>query len=172
MPTVDNILWRGDREIETALAALPIEARDKGLKKGVRDGAKILLFVMQSRAPDKTGILRESLGLKIGGKGNGVWAAVGPRRSFKRRFDRKLRKRITLTNLWRRKRAQQFGFEMAIPTKYAHLVEHGHGGPHPAGAHPFMQSAVDATKNPIRDAIVTALQRALKRLMKARAAAA
>jgi HK97 gp10 family phage protein len=167
MPRVDDILWKGDAAIEQALAALPIEARDKGLRKGVRDAAKILLFVMQSRAPQKTGILRESLGIKLGGKGMGVYAAVGPRRSFKRRFDRVLRKRITLTNAWRRKRSEDFGLEVAIPTRYAHLVEHGHGGPHAAGAHPFMQSAVDATRNPVRTAIVTALQRALKRLTKA-----
>jgi hypothetical protein len=40
---------------------------------------------------------------------------------------------------------------VAMPSKYAHLVEFGHGGPHPAPAHPFMIPAVEAEREPYLD---------------------
>ena len=35
------------------------------------------------------------------------------------------------------------------PVKYAHLVEYGHGGPHPAPAHPFLRPAYDNKINEV-----------------------
>lgn len=40
------------------------------------------------------------------------------------------------------------GALLARPTKYGHLVEFGHGGPHPAPAFPFMLPAAEFQKQP------------------------
>jgi len=41
---------------------------------------------------------------------------------------------------------------------HAHLVEYGHGGPHPAKAHPFFRPAVNAAKPTMAVKIVEGLQ--------------
>jgi hypothetical protein len=40
------------------------------------------------------------------------------------------------------------GAGVAMPSKYAHLVEFGHEGPHPAAAHPFMLPSAEAEREP------------------------
>lgn len=45
---------------------------------------------------------------------------------------------------------------------YPAYVEYGHGGPHPAPAHPFIRPAVDAKGNEALDTIKELLRQALK----------
>jgi HK97 gp10 family phage protein len=52
----------------------------------------------------------------------------------------KARKNGSVRNL------QSEGDSFIVPRNYAHLVEFGHGGPHPAPAHPFMRPAFDEGK--------------------------
>lgn len=40
------------------------------------------------------------------------------------------------------------GGKVIMPSKYGHLVEFGHGGPHPARPHPFMIPAAESEKQP------------------------
>lgn len=40
------------------------------------------------------------------------------------------------------------GARLHVPTKIGHLVEFGHGGSHPAKAHPFMRPAYKAEEGP------------------------
>lgn len=40
----------------------------------------------------------------------------------------------------------RIGVQKGSPGYYATFVEYGHGGPHPAGPHPFLQPAYDAKK--------------------------
>lgn len=44
---------------------------------------------------------------------------------------------------------------------HTHLVEHGHGGPKPAPAHPFLEPAVKSTEDEVLDAIMEELMRGL-----------
>lgn len=44
---------------------------------------------------------------------------------------------------------------------HAHLVEHGHGGPKPAPAHPFLEPAVDSTEDEVIDAVMEELMKGL-----------
>lgn len=63
---------------------------------------------------------------------------------------------------------------------HAHLVEFGHGGPHPAPAHPYLRPAFDAVKRAavamvgkeIKDRIIAKLERQYKRESAALASAA
>lgn len=41
---------------------------------------------------------------------------------------------------------------------HAHLVEYGHGGPSPAGAHPFFRPAVTASRNTVAAVIAEGLK--------------
>lgn len=47
---------------------------------------------------------------------------------------------------------------------YAGPVEFGHGGPHPAGAHPYMRPAYDAKKDEAYIKIREALQQAIEKI--------
>lgn len=48
---------------------------------------------------------------------------------------------------------------------YALFVERGHGGPHPAPAHPFFRPAFDAKEQEARDKVLETLNDALKGAM-------
>lgn len=50
--------------------------------------------------------------------------------------------------------------------RYAHLVEGGHGGPHPAPAHPFFAPALAKFESQGVDAIETAMLEAIKKKWK------
>ena len=43
------------------------------------------------------------------------------------------------------------GARVETPSKIGHLVEFGHGGPHPAGPHPFMIPAAEAERSAYLD---------------------
>jgi HK97 gp10 family phage protein len=118
-----------------ALASLT-QARGVTLK-GVRAGGKIVQAAAKARAPKRSGALRQSIGLKAqkGNKGKTVALAVIGARKKVQKMVRPPRgtKKI-----------------LAIPAKYAHLVEKGtkprtgHPG---AKANPFLRPAFDATKS-------------------------
>lgn len=54
------------------------------------------------------------------------------------------------------------GQRVARPTKYAHLIEYGHGGPHPAPPFPFMRPSVEAERGAF-DARMRAAGKAVER---------
>ena len=43
----------------------------------------------------------------------------------------------------------------------AYYVEYGHGGPHPASAHPYMEPAEEAAEDEVMDAIMAVLEQEL-----------
>lgn len=45
---------------------------------------------------------------------------------------------------------------------HAHLVEFGHGGPHPAPPHPFVRPAWDETRNTVRENIKNGLKKTIE----------
>ena len=60
----------------------------------------------------------------------------------------------------RSKRSAYYSVEVGAfhgDAPHAHLVEHGHGGPHPAPAHPFLEPALEETEDQIYDAIIKEL---------------
>lgn len=46
---------------------------------------------------------------------------------------------------------------------HAHLVEYGHGGPHPAPAHPFVRPAWDGMKEQVKRNIELGLKKAVEK---------
>lgn len=76
---------------------------------------------------DRTGRLRKSIGIRVRtySKNASSVGVVGPRKGFD---------------------TFVFGIGMVKPTRYSHLVEFGHGGPRPAGPHPYLRNAFWASK--------------------------
>jgi len=74
-------------------------------------------------------------------------------------------KRSIVARIFKRKITNQPAAFVAVDYRiapHAHLVEYGHGGPHPASAHPFFRSAIDALKNKIVDIIEKGIWRILE----------
>ncbi len=138
----------GQRELIFALKQLPKNVYARVIAKTNNLCMKPTLAMARSLVPVRYGILKKSLGMitkKYPSKGI-IMSIIGARTGFRQtvgmevklgakrgaggRFESKGTKQLTGT---------------VDPTKYAHLVEFGHGGKHPAQPHPFLRPAWDAT---------------------------
>lgn len=141
-------------------------AMPKAMRKGVTAGSRRVAkagkanlgTVRQRKLRELTGILRESMGFKIKNYGEGnVIGVIGPRVGFRRQVG--VRKRDG-------KKSKAGDPIYHDPAKIAHLVEFGHGGPHPAPPHPFMRPAYETSKAgvmaDIRDALEAGLVKELR----------
>ncbi|MBE3118843.1 MAG: HK97 gp10 family phage protein [Candidatus Atribacteria bacterium] len=82
----------------------------------------------QRRCPQRSGVMAESIGaIQRTYRGSGtVITVIGPQSGFEEAS------------------AIEYLGRPHDPTKIGHLVEYGHGGPHPARPHPFLRPAIDA----------------------------
>lgn len=99
----------------------------------------------------RNGLLKKSMGYVVRVYGNKVVGVIGPRNGFKTQIGVRtrggaqrtveiVRRKYTKTVTVQTKKGDPI-FE--DPAKIGHLVEFGHGGPHPAPAYPFMRPAWD-----------------------------
>jgi HK97 gp10 family phage protein len=121
----------GLKETKELLEQLPKRAFTKALRRGLTKGATPIRKDMKRRARKATGLLRRSIKTRVKTFSNGnVIALTGPDRNVME----------TRTN--------SKGKEVRHrPAFIAHLIEDGHGGPHPAPAFPFKQPAYEQTKD-------------------------
>lgn len=100
------------------------------LRRAVTKGAQRLVKAMKGRVPVESGLLKKSLGYKIGisRKTGAVYAVIGPRTGFKRAVVL-LDGRGALAGSKAGQRLKSKGGEETIrnPTRYAHLAERKHG---------------------------------------------
>ena len=75
-----------------------------------------------------------------------------------------LKKAVYATSLPASLRGPAVAFAGIRPRKapHAHLVEYGHGGPHPAPPHPFVQPAWDSCKEEVRKNIELGLKKTVE----------
>lgn len=136
---VDAVTVRGLKEAQAVFRQLPDVARDAYVEIAVRPTASELVRDAQSRLiPGHgfvTGALKRSLGYTLNARTG--QARVGIRRGFD--VIRPGRNGSALTSR---------GAFKHQPTKIGHLVEFGHGGPHPAPPHPFMVIAAEGQQAP------------------------
>jgi HK97 gp10 family phage protein len=110
------------------------EVTRANLTDAVRKTAIAMVSDAQSRVPVRTGTLRKFIGWSGATKKN-PFAKVGVRSGY--------------VNIGTRQRGKGRGNAIIhAPRKIAHLVEFGHGGPHPAAPHPFMIPAAEAQREP------------------------
>lgn len=107
----------------------------KAVDKASQPAAKTMkrLAPASEQGPLIPGLLKKSVGRKIKVYRNSgiVVMVVGPRSGFRRVVGSRKDGRPIVQN----------------PTKYAHLVEYGHGGPAPAPPHPFARPTWDQTRS-------------------------
>jgi HK97 gp10 family phage protein len=123
-------------EIKALCRELPGRTAVRALRRACNLAATPILKTMRKNSPDRTGTFRKSLVKKVRIWRRGVVAAVviGP--------DRHVMKVLGM-----RSRGKSKGDPIRhVPAKIAHLVNRGHGGPHPAQAHPFINPAYEQNK--------------------------
>ena len=90
----------------------------------------------------KSGHLAKAIDIKIGGgkRGKSVYGMVGPRSAyFALRVGKRWKKAKGKYSVWAKaQKHDDIKIPVKVPAKYAHLVELGHDGKHPAPPHPFL----------------------------------
>ncbi len=109
-------------------AAKELERRIKrgGMRTALTKASSIMLAKAKALCPvGPTGLLKRSLKKKTttNTRTDAVTVRIGA--------DKKVQKKV--------------GDEVVRPARYLHLVELGHGGPHPAPPHPFLRPAYETT---------------------------
>lgn len=128
-------------------------AGNKAARKGLGNAGNVVLRAMKAKVPVGTGSLKRSLGRKVSRKKRlgGLASIIGSRVG-----------EVAGTGKWKSKRRDgKLAAGSVKPHKYAHLVELGHGGPHPAPPHPFMRPAYDESRSAIMAAIIEAIRQEL-----------
>ena len=136
---LDKVTVKGLKEAQALFRQLPDVARDAYVEVAVRPTASEIVRDAQSRLIPgrgfRTGATKRALGYTVNTKTG--QARVGIRLGFE--MVQPGRNGSALTSK---------GAFSHRPTKVGHLVEFGHGGPHPAPAHPFLVPAADGQQAP------------------------
>lgn len=139
-----HIKWSGALELEKKLKQINESMARKAVRKAVAEAAKILVPAVKSKLVTghgvRTGNMRDSVDYVVRQrKKRSAYAIVGPR------FEIDSQRPGSSDN----------------PGRIAHLVEYGHGGPHPAPAYPFMRPAFDEQIKAMQNAVITSLAQSL-----------
>jgi HK97 gp10 family phage protein len=158
----------GVQEVLSRLDGVKRSLRNRILKGACRKAARPVAKAARAKLDENesvvTGALRRSIGVKVGVSKRGVaYAVIGPRRKTKRdKYGN-----VSLTAFGRaEKRRVEKGQATDDPAYYAHLVEYGHGGPHPAPPKPFLRPAYDETRSEVRRIFAEAIGAGLAKAAK------
>jgi hypothetical protein len=121
----------GMPEVKAICDELPNRVKKKGLRRAINLGATPIVKAMKRRT---NGLLKKSITKRVKGYANGnAVAVIGP--------DRSLRVAKPAS-----KSGKALKYPFSRPAFVSHLVDKGHGGPHPAPAHAFRDPAYQETK--------------------------
>jgi len=144
-----GVVLQGEKQLAKALKELPRGVFNRVLKRAhVRAIAPVLKMAKQL-VPIRYGILKRSLGAKtkVYRQKGVIFTAVGARIGFHVSVGSEVKLKVGRgTDGKFAARGVKKTTGVISPVKYAHLVELGHGGPHPAPPHPFLRPAFDANK--------------------------
>lgn len=119
--------------VEAIAASKELERRIKrgGMRKALERASTIMLKKAKALCPVRTGTLKKSLKKKTftNTRTDEVIVKIGA--------DKKMMIKV--------------GTKTIKPSRYLHLVELGHGGPHPAPPHPFLRPAYESTIKEVID---------------------
>jgi HK97 gp10 family phage protein len=135
-----KVEFHGDKQIKKFLGELPPRIIKKSMRRALSIAATPIVKMARALAPKQFGWLKRSIKRKVKTYPSGVTVAViGPDRNVvgKPKADLGSGKDVKVKRR-----------PLRIPHKYAHLVEGGHAGPHPARPHRFLAPAyaANATK--------------------------
>lgn len=144
-----NLQIEGLQQMREAFKKLPDVAKDALGAASLETAQVIALRAGQSLVPGhglQTGQLKRSLGASLNRRTGE--ARVGIRRGFS----------IAIAGTGG-SALRSKGARLHVPTKIGHLVEFGHGGPHPAGEKRFMRPAYQSEAGPFLERCRRAGQR-------------
>jgi bacteriophage HK97-gp10 putative tail-component len=120
----DRSAVAGLTDAKAAFATVEPTLKDK-LANAAEETARVIAFGAQQRVRRRFGILAQHIRWTISRKTGVAKVGIGPREDVR----------------------LPHGAGVEKPTKIAHDVEFGHGGPHPAPAYPFMIPAAEAERS-------------------------
>ncbi len=163
MSQVESFKVTGLQELFKTLKDLP----EKVLNRSIVRVNKAVMLPLAERsrqlAPNVTGATRASMAVKtkVYRKAGVVFTIVGPEVGHQVLIGTK---RATLRQaFWSGKTTANVWHD---PVKTSHLVELGHGGPHPAPPHPFIGRALDAQRASIAARYENEMRTEIERLVK------
>lgn len=124
------------KAMEAALDIISKSAANRAVMIAADAGAGVLKRALQEAAPRRSGATKRSITVRKAKVRSGARRIVGP--SYKE-FPLRRTKSGRIRVATKKTAAQAFGKH--VPGRVAHLVELGHGGPHPAPPHPWMGPA-------------------------------
>lgn len=154
MPAVEGVVgiarWDGTAELQAKFAILPDRYQRYVMRHALERVGRRIVATAKGLAPKRFGLLRASMATKTTkGKKGRVSLLVGPSRGRVKR-------------MWQMKRWSKY--QGLWPTRYAHLVERGHGGPRAAPPHPFLGPALRQHIGELNDAFVRETEREFAKL--------
>lgn len=153
----------GIPETLKAFDELPKRMRVKHLRIALNAAAGLIRDAAKARVRRESGLLAASLKTKVAipdasynvkHHGKPAYAVIGPARNV---VGPVLNGKVLSVRKATKHVLSGGKVETRRPSRYAHLIERGHGGPRPAPAYPFLGPAVAASKE-------QALSRAVEKL--------
>lgn len=137
----------GAKELDHLFREMPGRIKKRVLRRGIGKATTVITREAKKRAPTRTKTTKKSLTRKVktyAASGN-VVGVVGSDRSVEATI------------------ASQTGGQPKrhIPANILHLIEKGHGGPHPAPAHPFLEPAAQASQGPASKVAIDTMKQAI-----------
>ena len=133
----------GDIALLERFAILPVKMQKKHGRRALTKAGRLVIAAAKPHVPVRYGGLEESLGQRGRTYGATVVSVVGARGGDKFTF------------------IDPDG-NKHVPAKIAHLVEFGHGGPHPAEPHPFLRPAYDETRQSTQGVIAVEMAKGVE----------
>ena len=145
-----GLALKGDKALAKALHALPNAVFNRVIRGANMKLMRPVLKRAKALAPVRFGLVKEALGIKTKTypKKGVVFTAVGIRAGFHKAIGSEVKRKAIRGEGGKFQSAGTKKFNYVLsPSKYAHLVELGHGGPMPAPAHPFVRPAWDGQRS-------------------------
>lgn len=141
-----ELQMEGWAELKPKLLDLPDKLVNNILRAAMRQGANVMRDEAKALCPVDTGALQASI------------------RTVARRGSRdKVQFNVVAGGAFTATKEERYGMKAPF---YALFVEYGHGGPRPAGPHPFMRPAVESTAELAIDFVMTGISDRLESLVR------
>lgn len=141
------------KQVQSALASLPREMRDKAERTCLKAGGEIILAKAKANVPVRHGMLKISLANNVKKNKEGELSSrIGPRSEDK-------------IAIGVHEKGKNKGKPKYIrPQKYSHLVEYGTSH---SAANPFMRPAAESSKDQVLTAMMANYQKRLDKIARA-----
>jgi HK97 gp10 family phage protein len=161
-----DLQWEGLEDVVATLREMPQRTVERALKPAVDKAARLVARAAKTNVTRRlTGMLKASIGTRTKARRGSVTAVIGPRRSSTIMRGSGGTKFQSSTR-WRKNRdTKNAGLKNVVPTRYAHLIEKGHGGPHKAPAYPFLGPAMKSTSRQAQALVAAELRTNLDKIL-------